>query len=75
MAVERLAVSFDPDLAQEVREAASEAADGNVSAWLTDAARQKLRQRNLQQAIQRFESEHGEISDDELADLDAEWPG
>ncbi len=75
MTVERLAISFDPNLAQEVREAASEAADSNVSAWLADAARLKLRQRNLQQAIQQYESEHGKISDEELADLDVEWPG
>ena len=75
MAVERLAISFDPDLAQEVRDAASEAVDNNISAWLADAARLKLRQRNLQQAIQQFESEYGEISDEELADLDGEWPG
>ena len=75
MAVERLAISFDPELAREIREAASEAVDSNISAWLADAARLKLRQRNLGQAIQQYESEHGEISNEELAALDGEWPG
>lgn len=75
MAVERLAVSFDPELAREVRQAASGTLDGNVSAWLADAARHKLRQQALGEAVRQFEEEHGEFSDQEMLQIGAEWPG
>jgi hypothetical protein len=75
MSVERLAVSFEPELAKEVRDAASLTLDGNVSAWLAEAARNKLRQQALGEAVRQYEAEEGEFSDEEMAEIGAEWPG
>ena len=44
MAVERVTVSLDAELAAAVRDAA-EADEQNVSAWLADAARHQLASR------------------------------
>ena len=63
MTVARFAVSFDPDLAQEIRRAAG---DEPLSAWLADAARQKLRARRLLDLVGEWEEVHGTISEVEL---------
>ena len=70
----KLAISFTPDLAGDVRRAARRATDGNVSAWLAEAARQRLRHEALSEAIDTYEAEHGEITDEELAAIDKVWP-
>ena len=59
----RLAVSFDADLAREVRRAA-----GNqpTSSWLADAARRKLRSEGLLEVVREWEGEHGPITEAEL---------
>lgn len=61
--VERLAVSFDPDLVAAVRTAAAEE---SISSWLADAARRKLRAEGLLAAIGDWEAEHGRITGQEL---------
>lgn len=63
MPVERLAVSFDPDLVAAVRTAAAEE---SISSWLADAARRKLRAEGLLAAIGDWEAEHGRITGQEL---------
>jgi hypothetical protein len=63
MTVARFAVSFDPELARAVREAAG---DEPTSAWLADAARRKLRAQGLLGVVQEWEAEHGVITDTEL---------
>lgn len=65
MAVERLTVSLDAELAAAVREAADEDAL-NVSAWLADAARRRLATRGLAEVIAEWEALHGEFSQAEL---------
>ncbi|MFN3255598.1 MAG: hypothetical protein ACE37B_07875 [Ilumatobacter sp.] len=66
MAVERLTVSLESELAIAVREAAD--ADGqNVSAWLADAARRQLANRGLRDIVAAWEHQHGAFSVDELA--------
>ncbi len=66
MAVKRLTVSLESELAAAVREAADADAQ-NVSAWLADAARRRLANRGLRDMIAAWEQEHGAFSDDELA--------
>lgn len=66
MAVERLTVSIESELAIAVREAA-DADEQNVSAWLADAARRQLTNRGLRNIVAAWEQEHGAFSDNELA--------
>jgi hypothetical protein len=63
MTVSRLVISFDKDLAREVRKAA-----GNepTSAWLADAARRKLRSEGLLRTVAEWEETHGRITEAEL---------
>jgi hypothetical protein len=63
MTVARFAVSFDKQLASEVRQAAG---DEPTSAWLADAARRKLRAQGLERVIRQWEKEHGELTAAEL---------
>ena len=65
MAVERMTVSLDAELAAAVREAAE--SDGhNVSAWLADAARRRLAARGLSDVVADWEAEHGAFTEAEL---------
>lgn len=64
MTVARLAISFDAELARQVRRAAGKQP---TSAWLADAARRKLRAEGLLDAVAAWESDHGEIGPAELA--------
>ena len=66
MAVERLTVSIESELATAVREAAG-ADEQNVSAWLAGAARRQLANRGLSDVVAAWEREHGAFSDEELA--------
>ncbi len=66
MAVERVTVSLEAELAEAVREAA-EADAQNLSAWLADAARRRLASRGLRDVLAVWEAEHGPFSEDELA--------
>jgi hypothetical protein len=70
----KLAVSFEAPLADQIQLAASQETHGNVSAWLADAARQKIRQRALAEAVAAYEAEHGEITNEELAEVRRAWP-
>jgi metal-responsive CopG/Arc/MetJ family transcriptional regulator len=66
MAVERVTISLEAELAEAVREAA-EADAQNLSAWLADAARRRLASRGLRDVLTEWETEHGQFSEDELA--------
>lgn len=66
MAVERVTVSLEAELAEAVREAA-EADAQNLSAWLADAARRRLASRALRDVLAVWEAEHGPFSEGELA--------
>lgn len=71
MAVEKFTVSFDSELAKDVRAQARE----NLSSWLADAARRKLRHRAAVDVLTEYEQQHGEISEDELEAVRKKWPG
>jgi hypothetical protein len=69
--VDKLSVSFAPDVGDAVREAAH-ARGSSISAWLEDAAAAKLRSQALAEYLREWEAEHGALSEDELARAAAE---
>jgi hypothetical protein len=66
MKVDKLSVSFDPDLGDAVRAAARNSGVG-VSRWLADAAAAKLRAEALAQFLEGWEEEHGSLTAAELS--------
>jgi hypothetical protein len=71
MKVDKLSVSFDPDLGDAVRAAAKRAGRG-LSGWLAEAAEAKLRSEALGEFLDDWEAEHGALSADQLAAAAAE---
>jgi len=71
MKVDKLSVSFHPDLGDAVRAAATRAG-GGLSGWLADAAQAKLRSEALGDFLDDWEAEHGVLSADQLAAAAAE---
>jgi hypothetical protein len=63
----KLAITVDPDIYQQVRDAAAEDRV-SVSAWMTQAARSALAVRDGLSAVAEWEAEHGALTDAELAD-------
>lgn len=62
----KLAITVDPDVHDQVLEAA--AAEGvSVSAWMTNAARRALLTRDGLAAVAQWEAERGAFSEAELA--------
>jgi metal-responsive CopG/Arc/MetJ family transcriptional regulator len=74
MPARKLAISLDGDLAKEVQRAAKAESRGNVSAWLAEAARSRLRQLAAKQALKVYEDEMGEITEAELRQVRRLWP-
>jgi hypothetical protein len=64
---ERLVVAGEYGAAIRGHSEAADAAEQNVSAWLTDAARRQLTNRGLRDIVAAWEHEHGALSGDELA--------
>lgn len=62
--MERFGVSFDEDLAAEVRAAAQDAGQA-VSAWLAEAARRRLARDGLLAVVADWEAEHGPLTPEE----------
>lgn len=71
MKVDKLSISFDPDLGDAVRAAAARSG-GGVSRWLAAAAGAKLRADALSDFLDEWEAEHGQLTADELATAAAE---
>ncbi|HZU19196.1 MAG TPA: hypothetical protein VFD01_21665 [Candidatus Dormibacteraeota bacterium] len=71
MKVDKLSVSFDPELGDAVRQAAR-GAGRSLSAWLAEAAAAKLRAEALADFLDRWEAAHGPLTADELAAAAAE---
>jgi hypothetical protein len=63
--VDRLSVTMAPEIGTAVREAAARMGI-SVSAWLSEAAAQRLRNDLLGVALDLWEAEDGPFSDDEL---------
>jgi hypothetical protein len=66
MKVDKLSVSFEPELGDAVRAAARQHGAG-LSRWLADAAVAKLRSEALAEFLDAWEAEHGSLTADELA--------
>ena len=66
MKVDKLSVSFAPDLGEAVRAAAKRSGRG-LSGWLAEAATARLRAEALADFLDAWEAEHGELTADELA--------
>lgn len=65
----KLAITVDPEVHRRVLAAAAE--DGvSVSAWMTEAARRVLRNRDGRAAVAEWEAENGAFSPAELAEAD-----
>jgi hypothetical protein len=69
--VDKLSVSFDPDLGDAVRAAARRSGRG-LSGWLADAAAARLRAEALADFLDSWEAEHGALTAEELAHAAAE---
>ena len=63
--VDRFSITMAPELGEAVR-AAAERGDVSVSAWLSSAASDRLRNDLLGTALDDWELEHGAFTEDEL---------
>jgi hypothetical protein len=69
MGVEKMSVSFELELGEAIRSSA--AGEGrSVSAWLAEAARDRLRLEALGDAVGAWEETFGPLTDAEVADAD-----
>jgi metal-responsive CopG/Arc/MetJ family transcriptional regulator len=70
---QRISATVDADLLAAAQQAAAESRASNLSAWLSDAIRQKLEDHKRRQALAEFiaqaEAEHGIITDEEIAQV------
>ncbi|HEY2641770.1 MAG TPA: hypothetical protein VGI66_18010 [Streptosporangiaceae bacterium] len=71
MKVDKLSVSFEPDLGDAVRSAAAQAGKP-VSSWLAEAAASKLRAEALAEFVSSWETEHGVLTTEEVARAERE---
>ena len=66
MAADKLSLSLDAGMCAAVRRSARKSG-ADVSAWVEDAARTKLRHEALGEFLDEWEREHGPFSDEEMA--------
>jgi hypothetical protein len=66
MKVDKLSISFEPELGDAVRSAAAQAGKP-VSSWLAEAAASKLRADALAKFLASWETEHGALTAEEIA--------
>jgi len=71
MKVDKLSVSFDPELGDAIRSAAAQAGKP-LSTWLAEAAASKLRAEALEEFLAGWESEHGVLTAAEIARAEQE---
>jgi len=71
MKVDKLSISFDPELGDAVRSAAAQAGKP-LSSWLAEAAASKLRAEALTDFLAGWEAEHGVLTADEIARAERE---
>jgi hypothetical protein len=74
MPAKKLAISLDGTLARDVKRAAKKESEGNISAWLADAARLRLRQLAAKEALRAYEAEAEPITEDERREARRLWP-
>lgn len=64
-----MSVSFDLELGEAIRSSATDSHQ-SVSAWLAEAARDRLRLEALRQAVAHWEKEFGPLTDAEIEEAD-----
>jgi len=69
--VDKLSISFDPELGDAVRSAAAQAGKP-LSSWLAEAAASKLRAEALAEFLDGWEAGHGVLTAQELARAERE---
>jgi hypothetical protein len=74
MAAKQLAISMDEELVSRVKKAAERSRDGNVSAWLADAASAQLRYEEAKRVLDELVAEGGPISEAVTAEVRRQWP-
>jgi hypothetical protein len=72
VAVEKLSLSFEPELAQRTR-AAAEASGRSVSAFVAEAVEQQLKLGSGRRLLEEWEAEHGPVSDKERQRVRERW--
>ena len=68
--VDKMSISMDPDLGDDVR-AAARASGKGLSSWMAEAAAAKLRAQALGEFLDDWEREHGAFTAEELATAEA----
>ena len=71
MKVDKISISLEPALSDEVRAAATKAGIG-VSTWLAQAAAAKLRAEALADFLDVWQKKHGPITAEELSRAESE---
>ena len=71
MKVDKLSISFEPELGDAVRSAAAQVGKP-VSTWLAEAASSKLRAEALAEFLARWQAEHGVLPAEEIARAERE---
>jgi hypothetical protein len=71
MKVDKLSISFDPELGDAVRAAAAETGKP-LSSWLAEAAASKLRAEALARFLEDWQAEHGALTPAEIAKAEQE---
>jgi hypothetical protein len=74
VAAKQLVISMDEDLVSRVTKAAERSRDGDVSAWLAEAASAQLRYDEAQRALEELVAEQGPVPADAIAELRRQSP-
>jgi hypothetical protein len=69
--VDKMSVSFDPELGDAVRSAAAQAGKP-LSSWLAEAAASKLRAEALAEFLAAWQAEHGALTAAEITRAERE---
>jgi predicted transcriptional regulator len=72
VAVEKLSVSVEPELARRMR-AAAEATGQSVSAFVAQAVEDRLKLEAGRRLLAEWEAEHGAITEEELERVRSRW--
>lgn len=70
----KLSISLPGQLADQVRALAASQTGGNVSALLARIVEREVRRQQSLEAVRQWEAEHGEITEEELAEVRRLWP-
>jgi hypothetical protein len=74
MAAKQLAITMEEELVSRVKKAAERSRDGNVSAWLADAASAQLRYEEARRVLETLIAEQGPVSEAAIAEVRRQWP-